>query len=69
MCTNNVGDTNHIIAGCSHMTARYYLPLRHDQVTKAVPNPHLKTLYPCKNKTNLSLYKKKTYVTIGGMYL
>ena len=31
LCTTNVEDINYIIAGCSHMSARYYLPLRHDE--------------------------------------
>ena len=42
LCTTNVEDINHIIAGCSHMSARYYLPLRGD-VAKTVLNSHLKS--------------------------
>ena len=30
------------------MSARYYLPLRHDEVAKAVLNSHLKKFYPSK---------------------
>ena len=45
LCTTNVEDINHTIAGCSHMSARYYLPLRHDEVTKLVLKSHLKKFY------------------------
>ena len=31
------------------MSARYYLPFRHDEVAKAVMNSHLKKFYPSKN--------------------
>ena len=34
LCINNVEDISHIVAGCSQMSARYYLPLRHDEVAK-----------------------------------
>ena len=42
LCINNVEDISHIVAGCSQMSARYYLPLRHDEVAKTVLNSHLK---------------------------
>ena len=42
LCTTNVEDISHIIAGCSHMSTRYYLPLRHDEVAKTVLNTHIK---------------------------
>ena len=48
MRTTNVEDISHIIAGCFHMSARYYLPLRHDEVGKTVLNSHLKKFYPSK---------------------
>ena len=41
-------DINHIVAGWSQMSARYYLPLRQDEVTKAILNAHLKTFCPYK---------------------
>ena len=34
LCINNAEDISHIVAGCSQMSARYYLPLRHDEVAK-----------------------------------
>ena len=51
LCTTNVEDVSHIIAGCSNMSARYYLPLRQDEVAKTVINSHLKKFYPSKNTT------------------
>ena len=48
LCTTNVEDINHIIAGCSHMLSRYCLPLKHDEVAKTVLNSHLKKFYPSK---------------------
>ena len=48
LCTTNVEDINHIIAGCSHMTPRYHLPLRHDEIAKTVLNSHLIKFFPLK---------------------
>ena len=42
LCINNVEDISHYAAGCSQISARYYLPLRHDEVVKTVLNSHLK---------------------------
>ena len=44
LCKVHVEDVNHIISSCSDMSARYYLPLRHDAVGKAVYKAHV-----CKN--------------------
>ena len=49
LCTTNVKDINHIIAGCFHVSPRYYLHLRHNEVAKAILNIHLKKFYPSKN--------------------
>ena len=52
LCTTNVENISHIIAGCSHMSARYYLLLlRHDEVAKTLLNSHLKRFYPSENIT------------------
>ena len=32
LCKSNVEDVNHIISSCNQMSARYYLPLRHDVI-------------------------------------
>ena len=48
LCITNVENINHIIAGCSQMSARYYLTLRHNKVAKAVLNFHPKKFYPSK---------------------
>ena len=55
-----------LIGGCSHMSARYYLPLWHDEVAKAVLNSHLKKFYPSKKNISLSsrpkyIYKEKSH--------
>ena len=44
-------DISHIVAGCSQMSARYYLPLRHEEVAKTVMNYHLKKFCPDKQIT------------------
>ena len=36
------------MAGCSNMSARYYLPLRHYEVAKTVFNSHLRKFYQSK---------------------
>ena len=47
-CINNLEDINHIVAGYSQMSARYYLRLRPDEVAKTVLNSHLKNVCPDK---------------------
>ena len=39
---SNVEDITHIISSCPMMSSRYYLPMRHDPVAKAVFMSHLK---------------------------
>ena len=51
LCTENVEDISHIVAEYSQMSARYYLPLRHDEVSKSVLNSHLKIFRPDKQIT------------------
>ena len=36
LCHAGVEDVTHVISGCPHMSARYYLPLRHDALAKYV---------------------------------
>ena len=36
LCKSNVEDVNHVISSCPKMSARYYLPLRHDALVKYV---------------------------------
>lgn len=33
-CVYSVEDINHIISSCTHMSSRYFLPLKHDKVVK-----------------------------------
>ena len=51
LCINNVEDINNIVAGCSQMSARYCLPLTHDEVAKTVLNSHMKKFCPDKQIT------------------
>ena len=36
LCKVNVEDITHVISSCPNMSARYYLPLRHDTIAEAV---------------------------------
>ena len=36
LCKTNVEDVVHITSCCPFMSARYYLPMRHDMVTKTL---------------------------------
>ena len=36
LCKSNVEDVNHIISSCNQMSAKYYLPLRHDVIASNV---------------------------------
>ena len=51
LCIDNVEDISHTVAGCSQMSARYYLPLRHNEFGKTVFNSHLKKVCPGKQIT------------------
>ena len=52
LCINNMEDS-HIVAGYSQMSARHYLPLKHNEVSNTVLNSDLKKLCPYK-QINLS---------------
>ena len=59
--TTNIEDISHVIAGCFQMSARYYLPLRHDKVAKTLLYSHLKKSDPSKN---IALSSKPEYIYI-----
>ena len=42
LCKTNIEDITHIISACSMMSSRYYLPLRHDPIAKAIYLEHTK---------------------------
>ena len=46
LCKANVGDVIHIISGCPFMSARYYLPMRHDMVSKTFYKEIIKKNHP-----------------------
>ena len=54
LCINNVGDISQIIAGCSQISAIYYLPLIHDEVVKTMLNSHLNNIFHDQQKTLFS---------------
>ena len=42
LCKSNIEDVTHIISSCPMMLSRYYLPMRHNAVAKAVFMSHVK---------------------------
>ena len=42
LCKTNIEDITHFISACSMMSSRYYLPLRHDPIAKAIYLEHTK---------------------------
>ena len=46
LCKTNVEDVIHIISGCPFMSARYYLPMRHDMVAKILYKEIIKKNHP-----------------------
>ena len=42
LCKINIEDITHMISACPMMSSRYYLPLRHDPVAKAIYLEHTK---------------------------
>ena len=62
LCKTNVEDVIHIISCCPFMSARYYLPMRHDMVAKTlykniIKKNTQKLKFPRKSM-NKSTYKK-----------
>ena len=62
LCKTNVEDVIHIISCCPFMSARYYLPMRHDMVAKILYKEIIKKTtqklkFPRKSM-NKSTYKK-----------
>ena len=39
LCKSSVEDVNHVISSCPKMSARYYLPLRHDALDQNFAQP------------------------------
>ena len=46
LCKTNVEDVIHIISGCPFMSARYYLPMRHDMVARTLYKEIIKKNHP-----------------------
>ena len=64
LCKSKVEDITHVISSCPKMSARYYLPLRHDIVAKATFNAIRKLHNPEKN-SNSSSYPHETIINEG----
>ena len=60
LCKTNVEDVIYIISCCSFMSARYYLPMRHDMVAKTLYKETLKKTTQ-KLKFPRKSMKKSTY--------
>ena len=46
LCETNVEDVIHIISCCPFISARYYLPMRHDMVAKTLHKEIIKKNHP-----------------------
>ena len=46
LCETNVEEVIHIISCCPFISARYYLPMRHDMVAKTFNKEIIKKNYP-----------------------
>ena len=64
LCKIKVEDIAHIISGCPKMSARYYLPFRHDIVAKNMLNSIRKINNPNIKKPNLQ-YPNETIINEG----
>ena len=60
LCKTNVEDVIHIISCCPFMSARYYLPMRHDMVAKTLYKEIIKRTTQ-KSKLRKKLMNKSTY--------
>ena len=59
LCKTSVEDVNHIIASCNQMSARYYLPLRHDAVASNLLEIIIKKNH---SEQNVKLMNESEYV-------
>ena len=70
LCKTNVKDVIHIISCCPFMSARYYLPMRHDVVAttlyKEIIKKATQKLKFQRKSMNKSTYKKQEIMNIGG---
>ena len=46
LCKTNVEDVIHVISGCKFMSARYYLPMRHDMIAKSLYKEIIRKNHP-----------------------
>ena len=59
LCKSNVEDVNHIISSCNQMSAKYYLPLRHDVIASNVLKMIIKKNHP---ERRVKLLNESEYV-------
>ena len=55
LCHTAIEDVTHVICNCPEMSARYYLPLRHDRMGKILSNSHIQKHFP---ETKPNTFKK-----------
>jgi hypothetical protein len=65
LCKTTIEDVNHVICSCPGMSARYYLPLRHDAVAKyllkvIIQNNHAEMKHQNKNEPEYVIKIEKT---------
>ena len=46
LCLTAIEDVTHVICNCPEMSARYYLPLRHDRMGKILYSSHIQKHLP-----------------------
>ena len=46
LCHTTIEDVTHVICNCPEMSARYYLPLRHDRMGKILYISHIQKHFP-----------------------
>ena len=70
LCKTNAKDVIHIKSCCPFMSARYYLPMRHDVVAttlyKEIIKKATRKLKFQRKSMNKSTYKKQEIMNIGG---
>ena len=64
LCKSKVEDITHVISSCPKMSARYYLPLRHDIVAKATFNA-IRKLHNSEQNSNTTSYPHETIINEG----
>ena len=65
LCKINIEDVNHIISSCPKMSARYYLPFRHDALAKDILKAIITKNHPNERYRNLNQFVKNINIKIN----